>query len=126
MNAGDTFFFDFSPHLWVVVSDPQRDPGNVLVANLSEDRGKDRACILDRGDHPYLQKRTCVRDDKCRTWSNAELDKMLSAGRLRVQEPMPAAVLKRIRDGAGVSDYIPLTHRRLLAGQGLIDEASSE
>jgi hypothetical protein len=94
MDAGDTFFFDFSPHLWVVVSDPRRDSSSVLVANLSEDRGKDPACILGRGDHPYLRKRTCIRYDKCRTWSNAELDEMLSAGRLRVQEPMSETVLE--------------------------------
>ncbi|MGA2067936.1 MAG: hypothetical protein ABSG86_23405 [Thermoguttaceae bacterium] len=121
MNAGESFFFEFSEHLWIVISDPSLDGSHVLVANVSTDRGHDPACILQPGDHPFVKHRSCIRYDKCCLWRNADLERLVSSGRIRPQEPISAELLARVREGAGNSDFIALGCRQLLAEQGLID-----
>jgi hypothetical protein len=66
MKAGDTLLIDdpgttLDSHLWIVISDPDVDPEHVVIVNLTSYRAdKDQACVLDKGDHPYLSHRTCV------------------------------------------------------------------
>jgi hypothetical protein len=66
MKAGDTFrpaenTVDQFIHLWVIISDPEQDPDEVLIVSLTEYHPKkDTACILGPGDHPFIHKKTCV------------------------------------------------------------------
>jgi hypothetical protein len=58
MKAGDTFqpadsTVDTFVHLWVIISDPEQDPDQVLIVSLTAYHPKkDTACILVPGDHP--------------------------------------------------------------------------
>lgn len=121
MNAGDTFKWSFSSHLWVVVSDPERNGDEVLIVNLTECRPwQDRSCVLDVGDHPFITKRTCVFYAKAQVFRNAELDAKLSSGQIVLREPIDQAILARIRAGAAISDRIAFKFRQLLGDQGLL------
>lgn len=121
MQPGDAFKFKGLPHLWVVVSDPVVDPDELLIINMSTDRGIDDSCILMPGDHPFVQHRTCMRYDRARTRRNADLDRLLSSGEIILDERVSDPVLQRIRQGAAISDYIKIGYRQLLIRQELIE-----
>lgn len=122
MEAGDTFKIQGARHLWVVLSDPAINPQEVLIANLSTDSGEshiDRSCTLNIGDHPFVRHATCIRYDRSRVVRNSELDRQLSSGQIRLDDPMPPSILERMRRGAMASDRIPLGNRQLLIDQRL-------
>ncbi len=64
MKAGDAFYIrdrSVDTHLWVVISDPQKDPGRVIMVSVTtfEDYKED-VCPIDAGDHPRVTHRSCV------------------------------------------------------------------
>lgn len=121
MEAGDTFRYGPSGHLWVVVSDPAIDPDHVVIINMTTDRGVDRSCILNPGDHPFVAHPTCMRYDMARMVSNTDLERHVSSNAIRLQESVSADVLERIRQGAAVTDQIAFGCKQVLIGQGLIE-----
>jgi hypothetical protein len=65
-------------------------------------------------------KDTCIYYARSRVESNVALDALLASGQIILCDPVPLAVLRRIRDGAAVSQHLALGHRQLLVDQGLI------
>jgi hypothetical protein len=67
MKAGDTFTLkdkSADSHLWVIVSDPAVDAERVLFVSMtSYDLTKEKVCLLDFGDHPFVKRRTCIAYD---------------------------------------------------------------
>ena len=64
MKAGDAFYIrdrSVDTHLWVVISDPQKDPGRVIMVSVTtfEDYKED-VCPINAGDHPRVTHRSCV------------------------------------------------------------------
>ena len=121
MEAGDTFKFGRGRHLWVVVSDPATDPAHVVIINMRTDRGIDRSCILNAGDHPFVTHPTCMRYDMARIVSNPELEKHAASATITLHAPASKEVLDRIRQGAAMTAYIPFGCRQILIEQGLIE-----
>lgn len=130
VNAGDTFLVAHPyNHLHVVCSDPTADASKVLLLNITTFRPKeDESCILMKGDHPFIKHKSCIRYKDARVASVAQIQTLLNGGQMSRREPVSAELLARIRDGAGVSDFLPEEYRRLLQGQGLIppSEPSTE
>lgn len=121
MNAGDTFRFSYSLHLWVVVSEPRLDADNVLLVSFTSNKSwQDQSCILGPGDHRYLTKETVFYYAKAKLMTDVELDAMLAAGELTLDDPVSTAVLGRIREGAARSRRLAGGHRQLLVDQKLI------
>jgi hypothetical protein len=58
MKAGDTFYISdrgVDTHLWVVISDPDRDAERVVLVSMTTYEGyKEAVCLLDVGDHPRV------------------------------------------------------------------------
>lgn len=121
MEAGDTFRYGRTTHLWVVVSDPNLDPLRVVIINMTTDRGIDRSCILNPGDHPFVAHSTCMLYSMARIVTNAELEQHVSSNAVKLQERVSAEVLERIRQGAAVTDQIPFGCKQVLIDQGLIE-----
>ena len=121
MDAGNTFKYGHGSHLWVVVSDPVADADHVVVINMTTDRGIDPSCILNAGDHPFVGHQTCMRYDMARTVQNSELERFASSGTITLHEPVSEELLDRIRQGAAMSNYIPLGCKQMLIDQGLIE-----
>jgi hypothetical protein len=67
VKAGDTFTLKdkaVESHLWVIVSDPAVDAERVLFVSMtSYDVTKEKVCLLDAGDHPFIKHRTCIAYD---------------------------------------------------------------
>jgi hypothetical protein len=58
VKAGDTFFLTaraVDAHLWVVISDPEKDAGRVILVSVTTfEPHKEAVCLLDVGDLPGL------------------------------------------------------------------------
>lgn len=125
LSAGDTFRAansSIDEHLWVVISDPTANPDDdVLIVNLTSWRSdRERVCVLNPGDHPFVTRKTCVNYRESRLIRAHQLEHPLRTGALVTDNPFDAEVLQRIREGAAQSERIPLQNAELLRQQGLI------
>ncbi len=124
MNFGDAFLrTDSDRHLWVVLSDPSKDPNNILLVNLTSWKPeKERACVLNVGDHPWITHETCVNynDFDAIVTTLPKLHAAKDAGALKMQEPLSEKVLQLILQGAAESVRLSLEKAEILASQGLI------
>lgn len=125
MKLGDTFLrTDSDKHLWIVLSDPDIDSGTVLLVNMTTwNITRESACILQRGDHPWVRHKTCINYDDYDTvvTTLADLQNARNAGAIRPQKPLSKAVLKRVLEGAAKSERLSLEKAEILESQGLID-----
>lgn len=125
MKPGDTFLIlaeQPKKHLWVIVSDPAANPDLVVCLSFTTLRDKsDRSCVVQPGEHPFVQEATCIAYRHGRHLSLQQLQAMAMAGALQMREPVSEALLARIRQGARESDFTIFLHRRVLVDQGLID-----
>ena len=125
MNAGDTYIVPLpdtsvDSHLWVIISDPSQSDA-VLIVNFTSWRGdKDQACVLDKGDHPYISRRTCVNFRQAKVCAAAQLDELARAGKMVHREPLRPEILQRIRDAVPES-WISEDNAQMLVEQGLVE-----
>jgi hypothetical protein len=120
VEAGDTFRYGHR-HLYVVISDPGLDSEHVVIVNMSTDRGQDRACILQPGEHPFVRHQTCMRFCDARIQTNAEIEWLIASNVAQRGEPVSPGLLDRIRQGAGISAQTPFKCKQILAEQRLIE-----
>jgi len=127
MQHGDCFVNEagsrLPSHPWVILSDPDINPDDVLIVNYTDARNtSDDACELDIGDHPsVITKPTRVYYQLAKVTSIAMLKKCDDSGLLTHRTPVPSKTLDRILAGASDSDELKNAHRLLLRNQGLID-----
>src|SRR5262249_45097975 len=125
MKAGDTFFLAGAAadrHLRVIISDPEIDPNRVLFVTMTSfDVTKEDVCLLDIGDHPFVQHKTCIAYADAREASLEALVKLRDVGHLRTAEPVSSEVLERIRRGVSLSRWVKLKYLELMLDQRLLD-----
>lgn len=126
MQAGDTMMVaepgtSLDSHLWIVISDPQQNSDQIVIVNLTSFRpDKDQACVLDVGDHPFIQKRTCVNYADAKVQPAASLQKLLDSGKIKSHAKCSSELLAKIRAGVAES-MMELGIADVLAEQGLVD-----
>ena len=127
MNIGDTFLpAKVNDHLHVVISDPAANAEEVVVVSLTsyvtfgEKCRKDGSCLLDRGDHPWIDHTTCVSYRDGRIVAESQLNALLADGQITLREPITNSVLTRILEGAEKTDELPNKCKVVLEQQGLI------
>jgi hypothetical protein len=123
--AGDTFLNELSSaapqHLWVVISDPVQDDGQLVIVNFTSWLpGRDESCVLLKGDHPFIRHKTVVSYYDAKIVPREWLVKMERAGLVVIQSPVSHKMLQKIRDGAAQSEDTPMVVVGFLQGQGLI------
>ena len=125
MKAGDTFLIrdrSVDTHLWVVISDPQRDADRVLIVSMTTyESYKEDACLLDVGDHPKVSHKTCVAYNEARLVALETLVVLRDGGHLSVQAPVSDDILARIRAGVSRSTRIKYQYVERLLEQGVIE-----
>jgi len=126
MNIGDCFInepaHDLPRHLWIIISDPDVDPGNILIVNVTSWRDfHDQACVLNPGDHERIHEKSCVNYPAAKVTSAAVLQDAFDKRLVHAQPPCRQDILNRILQGAYLSDEIKGMHKKLLRDQGLID-----
>ena len=125
MKAGETFFLAGGAadrHLRVIISDPEADSTRVLFVSItSYDVTKEDVCLLAVGEHPFVKHKSCIAYGSAMEAPLAKLLELLSAGQLRVREPVAKSLLDRIRRGVSLSRDIKQKYIDLMLDQGLLD-----
>ena len=125
MKAGDTFYVrdrSVDAHLWVVISDPGKNTGQVLIVSMTTyESYKEDVCLLDAGDHPRISHKSCIAYDQARQIALETLTALMDGGRLSVQAPVSAELLARIREGVNRSTRIKYQYVEWLLDQGVIE-----
>jgi hypothetical protein len=122
MEAGTTFLLSAGDiHLWIIISDPELDPQNVLIVNLTTlAPRKDQSCVLKVGDHPWIRHDTCVNFGDSNVTTLEKLIAARDANALMTQSPVSPQLLQRIRESAMNSTKMALDHAEILISQGLV------
>src|SRR5712692_7823040 len=109
MNAGTTFVLakDHSiidNHLWIVLSDTEKFPDQVVIVSVTTHAPeKDQACIIYRGEHPWVTHLSCISYAHAKVVSAAFLWDRKDKGSIVLQESMDGQLLERVRQRAGDS-----------------------
>ena len=126
MRAGYTFKLSRKSadiHLWVIVSDPSLDPDRVLFVSMTSSIPgvTEDVCLIQKGEHPFVRRRTCIAYDKACVSSLDALEVFERAGKVLLNKPVSTVLLARIRAGASLSKRILLEHLEILEEQQLLD-----
>lgn len=123
-SLGDTFLIsgpDTNNHLFVIISDPHKNPTEIVTVNFTSwEPGKDRSCIIQPGEHPWVTKESCVRYRQERLITLEEFNRCVKSQNINLQEPVSAALLRRIHAGARTSVHPSVRARQILTQQGHI------
>lgn len=125
MRAGDTFIrrgkhVDTDPHLWIVISDPEKDRSHLVCVNITSQRiDKDQSCVILPDEHPFVTQESVIQYRGARVVPESGIRSAVEARVLKYHSPVTAALLERIRNGA-ITPHLPLGARRLLQLQGVI------
>jgi CTP:molybdopterin cytidylyltransferase MocA len=115
-NAGDTFLAQpnssSKPHLYVVISNPENNAGNVIHVNLtSKKEWSDCSCVLQPGDHPFVTRETVVNYASATMCEAVYIDQAMGPTfyprALFPNTPVSNEVLERIQLGALQSPLFP-------------------
>src|SRR5205807_1810394 len=88
---------DSDRHLWIILSDPEKNPDQVLLVNLTTwDERKEKVCLLGPGDHPWVTHQTCINYGDAVLTSFAKLLEAKDGGAVKLQEPLSEEILKRV------------------------------
>ncbi len=124
MRAGDVFRFPeiAEKHVWMIISDPARDPAKVLMVNFTSHAPHlDQACLVNPGEHPFITTQTLINYARAKLVANAAADALKASGRLDVLAPLSVELLQKIRTGAMQSITLPLEFADILVAQELVE-----
>jgi len=125
MDAGDTFYIPnpgttLDSHLWIVVSDPNAFPEQVVIVNMTSHRDdKDQACILEVGDHSFIKHKSCIEYSRAKVLPVRHLAALVDKG-ITQGDKCSAELLQKIRDGVPDS-RMELDKVAILEMQGLVN-----
>jgi hypothetical protein len=109
LRVGDCFLNQNpgSPeHLWIVVAGPT-PAGELAIFNITSWReGCDESCIVERGEHPFVQHKSVVAYARGQLLSD-ETWALLQRHGCTMKPPVSAELLRKIQDGALASDFTP-------------------
>jgi hypothetical protein len=109
-------------HPWIVVSDPDMDPDNVLIVNLTDaDKYHDDSCVLTPSDNSNIDKPSCVAYQYAKVTTLDKLNEADSRNLIEHKSWLDEKSMEKILDGASKSNELKGAHRKLLRDQRLID-----
>lgn len=120
--VGTCFLLDADQsHLRVLISSPDADCENIVIVNITSwDESKDQSCILNKGDHPWIVKKSIVYYQKAFLGKLAELKAAKNSGLLKIKDNMEHGVLLRIWEGANNTQMLPRGCKKILKEHGHI------
>lgn len=124
MKAGDAFRFVRTAdiHVWMIISDPARDPSKDPIANFTTwEPHLDQACVVEANEHPFVVHRTVINYPRARVVTDAQLEALRAAGRIDFVDPLSPALRAKVRERAMDSLTLPLERADILLDQDLVD-----
>lgn len=122
IRVGTTFHFNDrlnEGHLFLIISSPSY-PQVVVVNMTTPKRFSDTSCLLNKGDHPFVEHETCIAYEYAEIISTIELQEKESCKVISIQEPLSSQLLIRIWEGAAMTQHLPLGCTEILRDQNLI------
>ena len=125
VNVGDTLLLGLGgkgDHLWVVLAQVPNFPDyldrNLLVVNLTTKRdGCDTSCIIQRGEHPFIEHDTVVYYGDMRLLNRSTIEQDLFEKKISRHQRCSLALMQRIIDGAFVSQMTKRKFKTFLRAQ---------
>ena len=122
MKQGDAFLWTGvtnDAHLWIVLSDPARNPDELVIVSVSTwEEGAPEECTFRKGEHPFFRKDlSYVAFHRALLISAREFAKQKREDMV----PLPPELVKRILEGADRTEVMPRKCKRVLQDQGLFD-----
>lgn len=105
MNAGDTFLMPdaIGSHLYCVLA--VLDDGSIIVCHVTTCRGhSDRTCLIQEGEHSFIKHESCVEYVSAFHCPGGENLDAFERTIRKPFEPLTAALLTRMRNGAMASN----------------------
>ncbi|HET6883029.1 MAG TPA: hypothetical protein VFI31_22870 [Pirellulales bacterium] len=126
--AGAAFWVIAHNHLYFIISDPlqnSREVVHVNITTLAEDAGahdpyNDRSCLLYPGEHPRIDRVSCVYYQGAQIASVSHLTHKLSNREIRLDDEASPQMLAKLRKGALLSEHIIPIAADLLIEQNLV------
>jgi len=108
-------------HLYIVLNDPQpfenygRHACVVLVnlSSLREGVPHDATCVLEPGEHAFVTRKSFVFYRNARIEQENHVLQLVRQGVFKPHEPMPTAVLRRIKAGLFASPHTKREFKRM-------------
>lgn len=107
MKLADTFVpaHPIKAHLWVVI---YCDLSQAAIVNLTTRwPGRDDSCIIQPGEHPFVQHETIVEYQHSRLLDAEQKTALERFGIKKFSEPVSEALLLKIQRGAIASQFTP-------------------
>lgn len=96
-------------HLWLILTDPEGDPPRVVAVMLRTKKAyTDDTLILVPGDHPFLDRESCVQYSSVEFMRVDEIVKWSGRPGCGIHPDMSADLLARVRAGLLKSPYAVL------------------
>lgn len=98
--------FNNVPHLFVVMNGPCKD-GNcllVMVSTIKPDQRYDDTCVLNAGDHAYINRPSYLVYRSAETMRAAHITKMVGLKYYEERDDMESKVFQRIVEGLFASE----------------------
>src|SRR5437867_1530140 len=88
------------PHLWIVLTDPDGSPPEVVAVMLRTVAGfTDDTLVLQPGDHPFVKHPTSVHYSTARRFRVSAILEAMQGGRCHLREDASPDLLQRARAG---------------------------
>ena len=95
-------------HLWVLITRPDPASREAIMVNVTTQRPhSDNTTVLNRGDHPFIQRPSVVLYADARTVDARLLDQAVASGSFRAHTAFSDPVLGRIQAGLQTSPFTP-------------------
>ncbi len=97
-----------TPHLWVVLTEPDENPLTVVIVNLTTPRwDSDRTVILQPADHTFITHETVVLYAEAVIVPVEPLNKYVDLRPNCRRDDCSTSMIKRVRDGLLASPETP-------------------
>lgn len=110
VRAGSTLYLSevpgAKPHLWLVVTDPYGNPPEVVAVMVRTPKTfTDETVLLEVGDHPFIERRSCVHFSSAQRFRVSAILKRASDGHCELRSDMTKRMLARVRAGLRSSPF---------------------
>ena len=111
-NLGDSWMLpkpgQETEHLWVLITRPDPASREAIMVNITTQRPhSDTTTVLNRGDHPFIQRPSVVLYADARTVDTHLLNQAVASGSFRAHTPISGPILGRTQAGLQTSPFTP-------------------